>query len=539
MPTLFTVTEAELKQLAPEQAVEFFGDLLYLEARKLGIPIRDINISLWVNVPDGGIDARVKSAILNQSDLIISGRTGYQIKTGSSFKPWQDGQIRKTLFGKKAPTKENLCIGIKSCLEENGSYTLVCFKYNLVDAQQEQAVKGFEYYLKQCGYENPKVKIWSLNNLMSFQKPFPSLALKLKRLDDLFFQSYKSWSDNGEMKRDFVKSKDFDKKKEILQEVLRSYDSAKHIRIIDKAGIGKTRFVLEALNAKDIQTLVIYTKADAFMDSNTGLLSLLLRDGSELNVIMVIDECSQQQSRRLWDLLQNCGPRIKLITIYNKKEISDDGIDYFIIPHLLIEDIKKIISNYKIPKEHLDHWARFVEDSPRFAHMIGNNLERYPDDITRPAGDIYDRIIAGYDDPCSIESVRRKRVLMHLALFERFGYEGSIEKEARIIARIIEKTDRDITWGIFREIICDLKSLQILQGENTLYITPDIFHIHMFREWWNTYGSRSSFDELLNDISNEPQLKEWFYEMMKYAHLSPRALEVVKEIYGEAGLLQT
>ena len=60
--TIFTVRNEDLTQLNQNTAVVFFQKLLWAEARRLGIEISKINVSSWVNVPDGGVDASVSDA---------------------------------------------------------------------------------------------------------------------------------------------------------------------------------------------------------------------------------------------------------------------------------------------------------------------------------------------------------------------------------------------------------------------------------------------------------------------------------------------
>jgi hypothetical protein len=108
MDTIFTVKNEDLERLSPKEAVALFRELLWAEARRIGLPISKIHISVWVDIPDGGIDAVVENPLSIPSDLIKEGRTGYQIKAGASFKPWQDGQIKRELFGTKHPSRKNL-----------------------------------------------------------------------------------------------------------------------------------------------------------------------------------------------------------------------------------------------------------------------------------------------------------------------------------------------------------------------------------------------------------------------------------------------
>ena len=52
--TIFTVKSDDLGRLDPTGAVDLFRELLWAEARRIGIEISKINVSSQINVPDGG-----------------------------------------------------------------------------------------------------------------------------------------------------------------------------------------------------------------------------------------------------------------------------------------------------------------------------------------------------------------------------------------------------------------------------------------------------------------------------------------------------
>lgn len=535
METIFTVKNEDLERLNPEEAVDFFRELLWAEASTLGISKNLINVPSAINVADGGVDAEVKNVdASNGQGFIKQGLTRYQIKTGD-FSPTRKTNIKSILF--KEGSKE-LKPKIKSCLDRNGVLVVVLFGWDNPEIKDDQLINNFreELITINQNYSKAKIEVWRQNNIISFLKQYPSLIFELKGVSDLQFQTHKSWSQNKDMREILIKTPDYDEKIEAIQQILRATDRAKNIRIIGEAGIGKTRFVLETTSTNDISPLVLYTKASAFIES--PLLTYICRKDNKFHIVIVVDECSLKQRIELWNLLESRGSRIKLITIYNEVETSEYGIDYPEVPQLSVDEINKIILNYGVLQDQANRWAELAGNSPRFAHMIGVNLKYYPDDILRPVEGIYDRIIAGYDDPNSEEVKRRKRILRHVALFKRFGYKGLVAREIEIIVKIIEKVDRDISRVNFQEAIETLKGRNILQGESTLYITPKALHIRMWVEWWDNYGKGFNLEEFLKDIPENSPMRGWFYEMFKYARESGVALGVVKKLLEEDGLFQ-
>ena len=197
---IFTVTKENLGRLDPAEAVRFFRELLWAEARRLGIEMSQINVSSQVNVPDGGVDAAVEAdSSIAQSAIIRPGKTCYQIKSGQEFKPWQESVIKKELFGEGTPQRENLGEGIRACLDMDGIYVLVCTGIDLVDKQHRNVLTHLNGYLESCGYHNPRVEVRSQNNLIGFLQRFPSLSLWVNRREILNFQTHGSWAQDASM----------------------------------------------------------------------------------------------------------------------------------------------------------------------------------------------------------------------------------------------------------------------------------------------------------------------------------------------------
>ncbi|MBI1930428.1 hypothetical protein HYR99_40025 [Candidatus Poribacteria bacterium] len=536
--TIFTVKNEDLERLTPQGAVEFFRNLLWAEARRWGIPISKIRVSIRINVPDGGVDAIVEDNMAAaQSGPIKAGQTSYQIKAGKSFEPWQKAVIKKELFGKKAPGKENLGESIRACLEASGTYVLVCTGIDLVEPQPKQAVEHLETNFKLCGYKHPKVEVWSQNTLIGFLQLFPSLVLKVNGRDSASFQTHQSWSENDTMKKAFVSGKTQDDFIANLQTELRQNYDTVHVRVWGEPGIGKTKLVLEATRADDLRPLVIYCSARQFRDS--FLMNEILKDDNQFAAILVIDECEPASCFYIWDHLKHRGPRIKLVTIYNEYDETSGNITYVGTPPLNDEQISTIIQGYGIPKDSAGRWLDLCSGSPRVAHVIGENLVNYPEDLLRSPDtvDVWNRYVVGRDeDPNSQQVQQRKLVLQHLALFKRFGYERSVVAEAQAIAKKIQQADPQITWSRFQALIHELKARKILQGEYTLYITPKALHIKLWTEWWGSYGHPFNLDEFSQDLT--PTLLDWFYEMFKYAAESEAASYIVKELLGENGPFQ-
>lgn len=534
MDTIFTVKNKDFDRLSPQEAVDFFRELLWAEATVLGIGENLINVPSAITVADGGIDAEVHNVSASSGQGIIKqGLTRYQIKTGN-FSLSNESHIKSILF--KDNTNE-LKPRVKSCLDKDGTLIIVLFGWDNPETKDDQLVNKFKekLILIDRKYNNAKIEIWQQNKLRGFLTPFPSLALRIKGLDRSRFQSHRSWSENDDMKKEFVAGEKQKKFISNLQTALRQNNNeAVHIRIYGEPGIGKTKLVLEATRSDDLLPFVIYVDgANKFRDSD--LMTEILRDDNQFFVILVLDECNPDSRSYIWDKLKYRGPRIKIITIYNEYDDTSGNIAYFDVPPLDNEQISKIIQEYYIPKDQADRWSELCSGSPRVAHVIGFNLKTNPEDLLKPPDtvNVWERYIVSGDDPNNPEVGQRRTILRHLALFKRFGYGRPVVSEAQAIAKIIERADPQITWPRFQEIINNLKARRILQGENTLYITPKALHIKLWIDWWNIHGNTFNLNEFSQNIPTS--LFEWFYEMFVYGAESKVASQIVKKLLGENG----
>ena len=325
----------------------------------------------------------------------------------------------------------------------------------------------------------------------------------------------------------------------IIQNELRRNSSTSHVRVLGEPGIGKTKLVLEATKVDDLSSLVIYCTASQFRDSD--LMNQILRADNHFSVILIIDECDSDNRFYIWNKLQHRGPRVKLISIYNDYDpIAGSGITELEIEHLKDEQILTIIREYGVAKETADLYLQFCGGSPRMARHTGKILSSYPEDPSKLLTEdyLYQNFYVdfGREDVNSPVVKQRELVLKHLALFKRFGFGGTLVDEARVIAKMVEAANSKITWSRFQEIIDYLQKRKILQGYNTLYITPKALQIKLWVEWWQVYGNSFDYESFVDDLS--PKLIEWFNEMFKYAAESGPSAKIVRELLGPDGPFQ-
>ncbi|MBN1594047.1 MAG: hypothetical protein JW941_12460 [Candidatus Coatesbacteria bacterium] len=540
LENIFSVSNNDLIHRGTEEATEIFEKLLWAEARRIGAPVDKITIRTSTPINDGGVDASITDAEqCLSSRLIMPGCAAYQIKTGSSFQPWTPSDIKDELFGRgKEPDVANLKGAVKIRMDSGATYVLVCFGLDFVDTQRPEAQRLIKGNLENCGYREPKVEVWGVGQLKAFFDPFPSLSLWLKGIDGRGFRTHSSWSRDRNMNEQLVGSPAQLKAIADIQSELRKSNEPIHIRILGEPGIGKTRIALEATRAEDIQPLTIYSEsAGEFLRSQ--LLRLLLADDNHFSVIIVIDETDRFSCANIWDKLKPYWNRLKIITIYNEEEQAPAGdIRLKDAPRLADSEILKVIRSHgNVPQDNAPRWVEYCTGSPRVAHVIGTNLALYPDDILRDPETVplWDRYIAGYEDRNSTKAHENRQVLEHVSLFKRFGWREYAE-EGQFISSLVHKAHPSIGSGDFNDVIARLSDRKILQGDHTLYITPKLLQIKLWADWWEKNGCNFEFKEFAENLPEK--LKEWFFEMFKYAKESETSSRAVRKLLGPKGPFQ-
>jgi hypothetical protein len=516
------------------EAVQLFGDLLWAEARRLGIA-PEIRISEKVNTADGGIDASANNGEVSASDLIRTGYSGYQIKTGTTF-ALTEGKLKKEFFGQGHDIKkENLGESVRRCLDMSGHLTFVCFGIDPVESQVNTAHDLVTGWLKTCGYPDASVRFWGQATIKRFLTDFPSLRLKVNGHGTGIFEIFESWKGHGDMQPDILS---LGEKQEAVIEEARSQlltnIEAIHLRITGASGVGKTRLALEALSDKRLRSLVIYTDRPQELEAQ-GFFGHVGMPDNNMQIILVLDECSLDDAGRYWNRLQGLGRRIRLITIYNEEYAAHSGSTRSIVlPPLEEAQVAEILRQYNIPPEHLARWASICKGSPRYAKILGENIRSNSKDLLADPDTIpiVNRYIAGRDNPADQSVKDRILIMRFLSLFKRFGYQQPVAGEADAIYELIHEYDSSISRARFDQSIRDLHDRRILQGEHTYYITPKPLQIKLWVEWWD-YHSTTFTIERFNKLP--PPLVEGFNDMFRFAQESEAALRTVERLLGPDG----
>jgi hypothetical protein len=522
--TIFSPNLELLMKQDVREATATFGRLLWCEAARLGLT--NIVVSGDVNSADGGIDAKAER--IEGSGLHAF---YFQIKAGTSFKPWQTRAIAKELFGeaKAAASKSRLGRAVRRCLDTGGTYILVVPGHDLLAENHSNAVSLLRSAFAVCGYPKAHVEVWGVRQLANMMERYPSLCLDLGGLGDARFQSVQSWAANGDMTPHLEAGSPQNNFIARVRTALHGFD-VQHIRIIGEPGIGKTRLVLEALRGdRKLADRAIYVP-DAEFFQKSRLFFELLKHDREYAAVLVVDECDDAERASIYRALKGRN-RLKLVTIDHGPETSSDpGMEVIQFPPLEDAQIEAILRSYIGKSAHAYNWVAWCEGSARVAHAVGDNLKRNPQDILKAPAliPIWDRFVLGYQKRTGAAADTLMTIVRHIALFRKFGAARPLQSESHFIASLAQRVDPSITVGRFEVELAKLKDRRILQGSHTLRLVPKALHIHLWKQWWELHGASASLGTLMDEMP--ATLRRWFLDMLVYSNGVRSAQDAIKEV---------
>ena len=102
MVGLVSTPLSSITLLSAERALSLLRSILRAECRYAKLSPSVLTLSEKINIADGGIDAQIIVEQDVPSDSIFQkGLTGFQFKSGTSFRPWRVSAIKAELVNSK------------------------------------------------------------------------------------------------------------------------------------------------------------------------------------------------------------------------------------------------------------------------------------------------------------------------------------------------------------------------------------------------------------------------------------------------------
>ena len=441
--------------------VALCNDLLYAVADRHGIDRSHIITTERINDPDGGIDARCENAPEAAERLIPAENVIYQFKSGETRKSGM------TLAKEDILEKPR----VVSALQAGSTFVYL--------AAWDKHAGGFEEDIASAAGElglevrSDQIRFFGGASLAAILRPYVGLSrhfigFPLKSLED--------WARERNMSNRHASDEALRARMDALDAAI-SVPQAR-IRLVGRAGDGKTRTVLETLGSSDLRDSVLYASNPEELDLRTieGL-----RHTESIRCTVVVDEVDDSEHERLMGHFDSMPPGVRLVTIgVDAREIPSDlspsvlrvaGLS----PAVLEEAMQAVAPG--APDEAIKDAVRACGGSPKLAILIAERMQADPTLVRggRIAGDqqvkrVLDRYLGiALTDPAWT-------ALSIAALLEKVGWARELEAESETLFRAAGLDPSDA-----RRLIQDVhERLGVApRTRRLLYISPTILADHL------------------------------------------------------------
>ena len=541
MENPFKVSVDTLAALSAKPAEELVKRMILAEAGSAKVGIDQVRTGGRPDSTDGGVDFEVKDAPQDSDGgLIKKGHTLYHVEPGD-FSPSTD--VPAVLFKRGGELRD----AVRECLGAGGTLSVLLTRWGGSSAARSGLEERFADALRDRlpARAGGSVKVWEPGRIAGLVDAYPQLALYVNGASDGLY-THDDWSQFDDMSHVFRSGGAQDEFIRKFRAHLLDGDGPVHVRVSGEHGAGKTRMVLEATRDDRLRGNVVYA------DGPRRLAGMMKHAhtagaGGGRGTILVVDDCSYLEQAGIWSEVKSYAG-MRLVTIHSEEDQIPGEAVKMQVPPLGGEQLREIISSYVSDGGTVGDWADYCKASPRAAHIVGASLRDSRGNTLRQldAAAVWDRYIAGQNDPRGEDFRVRKAVLMWLSLFKEFERDGGSDgSEIGRIAALIEEHE-GIPKGRFLGAVDELRRKKVLQGASTLYITPKLLHIHMWAEWWGRYtpdmapgAGQIGGGEGGGAGAVPGRLLQRYLDMFRYAKGSPVSAKIAKDMMRPGGLLDS
>ncbi|WP_310116762.1 hypothetical protein [Azospirillum sp. BE72] len=393
---MFTVRPSEIEHFDGAELVELLRVLLYAEARKAGVPLRNVDVPLQITIADGGQDASVHWENGEASTAYFPGRDiVFQCKATDHG----DSQWKKEVWSKQSQPKKVkakvLNQAISDVLARGGTYIGVTAT-PLVGTKAEDRATAIRDGIAEAGGDPTKlasVQVYDGNKLSAWATDHPAVALWVKErkagIPLAAFSTLDRWGKRADIATPpFVPSPerkfslgssandllDFDQLAGRIVDHLS--DPGACVRIWGASGIGKTRALHQALSSSTLRDQVAAQFIFCDHREVTGHIWDVANHlkNAPYAAVLVVDACPWEDSRRLFELANAADSQLRVITLGAEGRDQVDGCLMIRVHPSDRATIKGILASglKTTPPDVLDQIAALCDGFPRLAVLAAS-----------------------------------------------------------------------------------------------------------------------------------------------------------------------
>jgi hypothetical protein len=329
----FEVKGTHISRLHEFQLTQLLKRLLHLEADEFGLPRSASEVSLKINVPDGGDDGFIQwEGGHDKLDFVRNRFTMFQCKSGKTKRTPLDYRMEML---KRAGDK--LKDRVKDVLDAKGCYTFF-LGFPCKPSLQKRRIKACRDGLRSLNredaesadiriYDEDKIADW-VNKYFAAQV-FVRYCIGCEVLWGL--KTWEDWAGHDDYRFSYVANVQLEGHIKTMRDYLCSTQRPV-VRVTGLSGLGKTRLALETFRIDDdvssVQLQALQNKVVYFDASNGGgeLVSFIADTrSSNVKVLLIVDNCEHSLHEKL---VRESGYRnrdIGLLTVdFNPEKINPD-----------------------------------------------------------------------------------------------------------------------------------------------------------------------------------------------------------------------
>ena len=312
-----------------------------------------------------------------------------------------------------------------------------------------------------------------------------------------------------------------------IDKVLLSHASS-FVRVEGFSGIGKTRFIYEALNVEKYKKLVLYVVGyTESVLSDLNIFCEKIPSNSQESVIFVIDECPYDKHVEICRHLRQY-PNLMVITIdqtmseQDKAKCRDEKriTLYGLAEAETVDLVKKV--NSVLPDDVARKIAYYTEGYPRLAYLMAKYYDIEKGEIggTDEKSQLLDKILD------SVTKQPKDVVLLQaISLFKLFPYTDDIAQYRNIIFERFEINKAEAT------VVIDglVKKGLLRRAGRFLYVSPKPISTHLFNKFLTSYDY-AYIDELFRKLDNAGLANSFFDKLRGVAFNTARHKDLLFQI---------
>lgn len=483
------------------QLQRLLNRLLEIEVSQVGLPVTALVASDQVNVPDGGIDARIDAPSFPGNEFLPAGSSIWQVKAGKSSWPTYEDELDKE--------------DVKQAILEGSTYMMVLGR-DINSGQHNTQSEKLRNAIDQIKSGAP-FELRSANHVAKWVTKYPAVWHLLGRPPRPFWSVRDFLAQQELHSVEYCWSDSTDSLRDTLRRQVIHPGTGGPLRVSGMTGVGKSRLVLETF-AEPSSTAVYVPYAEQL---SVEVLTWM-RNRPGLSVTLVVDECSLSEAERLQTYASSAEGSLRLVTI--GQDAPPDRLNHFAVDPMTDDVIREVVLGVH-PQNTLDQREWIVDKARGFvklARRLAEVARRTRIDLTelnvpQLLGEMF--------------SNEEREALMVVALLSDVGWEGEHGVEGQTLSDHMQ-----IEWKACRRVI-ERMEVRGYIGRRGRYrhVTPELLAIWFAAEEW-----RANRDGLL-DIFNQasPEMADRMSRRFRQMPHVDEVADLAKDVLGPEGPFRT